>query len=129
MLQEQLINLWLDGYRKIFCYTGRENSNTYGWFVLINTVLLILALILGAMISNILPFLGDIICFAIVIGYFLPILAYNVRRLHDGNYSGWLCLLYLVCGALIFIVASIFIKSTVGPNKYGEQPKNVIHFK
>lgn len=92
-------------------------------------MLFILGITLGITIIKIISFLANIICFTIIIGYFLPILAYNVYRLHDGGYSGWLCLLYLVCGALIFIVASIFIKSTVGSNKYGEQPKNVIHFK
>ena len=47
-----------------------------------------------------------------------------VRRLHDMNVSGWLCLLMFVpyAGALFQLIIGC-IDGTVGPNSYGPDPK------
>jgi len=62
---------------------------------------------------------------------FIPNIAVNVRRLHDRDMSGW-WLLGLFIGMvipLLNIVAAIaylvlmFLPGTVGPNRFGEDPK------
>lgn len=62
---------------------------------------------------------------------FIPNLAVNVRRLHDRDMSGW-WLLGLFIGVVIPIINFIagiaylvlmFLPGTVGPNRFGEDPK------
>jgi len=47
---------------------------------------------------------------------FIPSLALTVRRLHDGNFSGWLVLLALVpfLGALALLVMTILPSNPAG---------------
>ena len=54
----------------------------------------------------------------------VPLLAVQVRRLHDQDRSGWLILLNFVpyVGWLILLVL-MFIDGTPGPNRYGTDPK------
>lgn len=54
----------------------------------------------------------------------IPNLSITVSRLHDLELSGWVLLLLLV--PIINIIVFILLMSlagTVGPNKYGEDPK------
>ena len=52
-------------------------------------------------------------------------LAQGVKRLHDLNKSGWLILLCCVpIVGWIFALYMLFADGTVGPNPYGEDPKN-----
>ncbi len=53
-------------------------------------------------------------------------LAQGVKRLHDLDKSGWLILLML-CSYLVYALFGLymlFADGTVGPNQYGEDPKN-----
>lgn len=48
----------------------------------------------------------------------------TVRRLHDINLNGWLCLIGLVpIVDLLWALYVIFKEGTIGPNNYGEDPK------
>lgn len=52
-------------------------------------------------------------------------LAQGVKRLHDLNKSGWWILLCCVpVVGWIFGLYMLFADGTVGPNQYGEDPKN-----
>ena len=63
---------------------------------------------------------------------FIPNLAVIVRRLHDRDMSGWWLLGYFVAAMIPFvnIIAGIAmlvlmcLPGTVGPNKYGPDPKD-----
>lgn len=51
-------------------------------------------------------------------------LAQGVKRLHDLDKSGWLFLLcYIPFVGWIFALYILFADGTVGPNRYGEDPK------
>ena len=68
---------------------------------------------------------GVFIGFAVLIagGWFL--LAQDVKRLHDANKSGWLLLLGLIPLVNIALgLYMLFADGTVGPNRYGPDPKN-----
>ncbi|WP_295811357.1 DUF805 domain-containing protein [uncultured Apibacter sp.] len=112
----------LHGYKNIFCYTGRESKRAFGFFIIINSILFIIAIILGALLTRAIEFLGTIVCWAILAGYFLSTLSFNVRRLHDAGYSGKWCLLCLFAPVIVWIV-SLNLESTPGSNQYGEEPK------
>ncbi len=48
----------------------------------------------------------------------------TIRRLHDVNLPGWVALLWLVPQAGSWVNLFLcFVKGTVGPNKYGDDPK------
>lgn len=125
ILNSYVFNVMLHGYKNIFCYTGRESQVAFRCFVLINSLLFIVAIILAALLSNVLGFLGEMVCIVVLAGYFLSTLSFNVRRLHDAGYSGLLCLLYLVAMLIVWIVSAC-LPSTPGPNQYGKQANKII---
>ena len=52
-----------------------------------------------------------------------PLLLLDIRRLHDLDQSGWLVLIMFVpIINLIFLVYLLFVKGTVGSNRYGSDP-------
>ena len=53
----------------------------------------------------------------------IPIISVSVRRLHDGNRTGWWWWLNLLCfiGPIIVLIFYI-LPGTPGPNRYGEGP-------
>lgn len=52
-------------------------------------------------------------------------IAQGVKRLHDLDKSGWLYLLVLVPVVnFVFALYLLFADGTVGPNQYGDDPKN-----
>lgn len=118
-------------------FQGRSRRSEYWWVYLFNMMV-----VLGLMIVAFLP--GSInystgepgvvyfiligVLFLYMLGTLIPGLALMVRRLHDVNLSGWILLgvlvplVNLLVGIGLFIVC--FIPGTVGPNKYGPDPKN-----
>lgn len=112
-------NSWINGYKQIFCYSGRSTRSEFGFFLLIQFVFMIA---ISVIIANLFGSSANFLAILIVLLNFLTTLSYNVRRLHDGNFTGWFCLFYLVF-APILIIASLAIPPTVGENKYGADPR------
>ena len=118
-------------FKKYATFSGRASRSEYWWFTLANviviTVLYIVAGIAAATSSttdvNGSPMAGPgffvvgalIMVWALAI--FVPSLALTVRRLHDGNFSGWLILLNFVpfLGAL-----GVFILTLMPANPAGQ---------
>ena len=121
-------------------FQGRSRRSEYLWVVLFNIIVFSvlggLAFALGGNFET-----GDMnpigmLLFGILGLYYLAILIPNialfVRRLHDINQTGWIMLGLILASMLplIGLVASIAmiviacIPGTVGPNKYGPDPKN-----
>lgn len=69
--------------------------------------------------------IGVFIGFVALIGVIWFSLAQGVKRLHDVNKSGWLILLAFI-PIINFILGlyMLFADGTVGPNLYGNDPKN-----
>ncbi|WP_291077698.1 DUF805 domain-containing protein [Hyphomonas sp.] len=120
-------------------FQGRSRRSEYWWVVLFNLivslVLVGLAFALGGNFES-----GELspiamILFAVfglyMLAIILPSIALFVRRLHDINQTGWIYLGLVVASLIPFIgfIASIAmiviacIPGTVGPNKYGPDPK------
>jgi uncharacterized membrane protein YhaH (DUF805 family) len=56
--------------------------------------------------------------------FILPILAIDIKRLHDRNRSGWFILINFVpvVGSIWFLIEVGLLAGTDGPNRYGEDP-------
>ena len=53
--------------------------------------------------------------------------AQEIKRLYDMNYSGWFILIgFIPFINIVYYIILIFKDGTVGPNKYGPDPKNRI---
>jgi len=57
--------------------------------------------------------------------YFWIDIALHVKRLHDRNRSAWWMLFSLVpvIGLVWLVVQVGFLRGTLGPNRFGEDPK------
>lgn len=122
-------------------FQGRSRRSEYWWVALFNlivvTVWAILFFMLGGMDMNSeqispigMALMGVIMLYGLAV--VIPSIALYVRRLHDINQTGWIYLGLMVASMipLIGLIASIAsiviacIPGTVGPNKYGPDPKN-----
>jgi Predicted membrane protein len=121
---------------------GRITRKTYilrvlaRWFVSFLVLLLFLAI---AFVEGFLAepgsFLFDTVFTAInfvllsifIIIYFIVTFAQEIKRLHDMNSSGlWLILRFIPLISMIYLLMLTFQDGTVGPNNYGDDPKNRI---
>lgn len=106
-----------DGFAKYAEFNGRSSRSAYWWWFLFNVLIILVASIVDAVIGF--PALSALTFLALII----PGIAITVRRLHDFDQSGWLCLICLIpfVGTVATIVFGC-IGSTAGPNKYGPGP-------
>ncbi len=110
-------------FRKYARFDGRASRSEYWWFVLVNVLVYLLlgalAILLGVVTGEPGPTggvymgpggaIGGVLVLIWLIVTFVPGLALTVRRLHDGNFSGWLILLNLIpsIGGMILLVLTI----------------------
>ena len=110
-------------------FEGRARRSEYWYYVLLNALLGVGIFVLGAVFAGmeigILSGLFMLAYVVLAVGTFIPSLAVAVRRLHDGNYSGWFLLLGFVPIANIVLIVFLATEGTRGPNKYGPDPKAV----
>lgn len=118
-------------FKKYATFSGRASRSEYWWWTLVSVaVSIVLNIIIGAGAAatttasslSSTPALGP----GAIVGYILlviwalativPSLALVVRRLHDGNFSGWLLLIVLVpfLGALALLVFMILPSNPAG---------------
>ncbi|MFZ9987019.1 MAG: DUF805 domain-containing protein [Candidatus Nanopelagicales bacterium] len=125
-------------------FRGRASRSEFWWFYLFNVIVTFvlsipyyigLAQSAGTMTTD--PVTGEmtggslsgLAVFGIIllVGWllitFIPIISVSVRRLHDGDRTGWWWWLYLLCfiGPIILLIFYI-LPGTPGPNRYGEGP-------
>ena len=110
--------------KKYADFSGRAQRAEYWYFVLFNTIIVIILTILDGVLG-----LYDMRSgFGVLSGIyqlavFIPSLAVSVRRLHDIGKSGWWLLVGLIpiVGFIILIVW--FATDSKEDNKYGQNPK------
>lgn len=118
---------------KYVTFSGRASRSEYWFFYLATILIMIVASILDGILGTgfkaVNPLTGleqnsgyGWIYLLAVLGLFLPSLAVGIRRLHDGNRSGWWWLIALTgIGAIVLLVWFIQ-KGTTGENRYGPDP-------
>lgn len=119
--------------KRYFDFEGRSRRKEYWMFTLLYAILMIAALVvvgIGAATSgdsgelNALGMLGFSLLGLIVLIFFIPSIAVQVRRFHDQDKSGWFVLLNLIpsIGGLIVLVF-MCLEGTRGDNRFGSDPK------
>lgn len=106
-------------------FNGRARRAEYWWFILMNIILAIVAIMLDGLLgTNIEPLPYGYIYIAYAIAVFIPGLAVAVRRLHDVGKSGWFYFIILIpiIGA-IWLLVLFATEGEKGENQYGPDPK------
>ncbi|MEM9739171.1 MAG: DUF805 domain-containing protein [Pseudomonadota bacterium] len=125
-------------FKRYTDFKGRSRRSEYWWVQLFNFIVVLIPVILMLAIGGITEGEPNPIGIALiaVIGLYvlaiiIPGIALGVRRFHDLDQTGWLVLVFAVVGQipLVGLLASIgqivwfCFPGTVGPNKYGPDPK------
>ncbi|ECF2802565.1 DUF805 domain-containing protein [Salmonella enterica subsp. enterica serovar Miami] len=110
-------------FKKYAKFSGRASRREYWWFTLFNVIVYCITIFLDIKIQNNLDdymFYLTAIYFILI---FIPILALQIRRLHDIGCSGWFELIIFIpsIGSLILLIMHC-LPSESGNNKYGTQP-------
>ncbi|MFJ4211025.1 DUF805 domain-containing protein [Paenarthrobacter sp. NPDC089675] len=113
-------------FKKYATFTGRASRSEYWWWTLVAGIVGIVLNILftsGISVdSDGVPVLGPTYVVGLILAVIwglatiVPSIALTVRRLHDGNFSGWLVLLILVpvLGALAVFVLALLPSNPAG---------------
>mgnify|MGYP003125701697 CR=1 FL=1 len=114
-------------FKKYATFSGRASRSEYWWVALFSVIVSIVAQIITTVggISTADPATGDpgmgamagtVITILFGLATLVPSIAISVRRLHDGNFSGWLYLLILIpiLGALAIIVLMLLPSNPAG---------------
>ncbi|TXD98328.1 DUF805 domain-containing protein [Psychrobacter frigidicola] len=112
-----MIDWFKKGLRNYATFSGRARRKEYWYFVLVQSILMIIAMILDSIVFG--SEMG--LFYAVVgLGLFLPSIAVAIRRLHDTSRSGWWFLISIVplIGSIILV---IFLASDTKPetNRWG----------
>jgi uncharacterized membrane protein YhaH (DUF805 family) len=115
--------------RRYYDFEGRSQRAEYWWFTGANIIVFFALLILSGEFSDLIPvtrlangasMVLAIYCLAI----FMPLLAVQVRRLHDCNESGWMFLVGFIPYIGTFILIWMMARDgTWGENRYGPDQK------
>jgi uncharacterized membrane protein YhaH (DUF805 family) len=126
-------------FKKYATFSGRASRSEYWWWTLVSVAVSIIGNIIISAGAGTLPTaglssttapgpgatFGAILLIIWALATIVPSLALSVRRLHDGNFSGWLLLIVLVpfLGALALLVLMILPSNPAGQRF--DQPVNV----
>jgi uncharacterized membrane protein YhaH (DUF805 family) len=119
------MNYYFAVLKKYAVFSGRAGRKEYWFFILFNTIVMLLLLAVdSAMGSAIDPdggggFLSTIY----LLGVIIPTIAVGVRRLHHTDRTGWWTLIYFIplIGPLVFLYFTV-LASDDGVNRFGESP-------
>lgn len=111
--------------RKYADFNDRARRSEYWWFYLAYFLAAILVAVVGEISSSQSGQPGAISYLAAIVflGLFIPMLAVEVRRLHDIDKSGWNILWFMI-PIVGFILRIIWLcrRGTVGDNRFGPDP-------
>ncbi|PAJ76721.1 DUF805 domain-containing protein [Burkholderia ubonensis] len=111
----RILGAWLRGYRDALTFHGRETRRDFLAFVVLHYALV--HWLMDAFDRH------DIPLFALSLLTLVATLSYNVRRLHDSNRSGLLCVGYFLFAAPVVIVVSLALAPVDPGNRYGPDPR------
>jgi len=124
-LVRRFFNYYLDPWRKFGVLKGRSTRPEYWAFTLVTMLLAV-----GAYAADVSLGLVDSvdetgpIAWLLVIVTFIPSVSVTVRRLHDGNRSGWWILAHGIplIGWMIWLFQTL-AGGTYGENRFGPDPR------
>lgn len=104
----------------LFSFQGRLNRKPY-WLASIG--LSVVSLLISAVVIGVkLPEESSLVSLITL----WPSLAIAVKRCHDRDRTGWFLLVVLIpfVGAIWALIELGFLRGTVGPNRFGQDPLN-----
>ncbi|MGL5085210.1 MAG: DUF805 domain-containing protein [Clostridium sp.] len=104
------MNQYLNAFKNYATFKGRASRSDYWYFYLFNLIITILFAFLGV----------DLLYYIYSLAIFIPSCALLARRAHDVNLSGWFMLIP------IYNLILCCTPGTVGDNKYGANPKELV---
>ena len=116
-------------FRQImWSFNGRINRPTFFILWVLTTcflnvflwVCLILLFFLETQIQIITFLVAWVVVYVLMVVW--PCIAIIIKRLHDTNRSGWMCMLALVPLVNLWLMVCMFLRGTQGSNSYGPQP-------
>lgn len=107
-------------FRKYATFSGRASRSECWWWALVSFgASIVINLFLLALGSDSVAYgLGSALVLLVSLAVLVPSLALTVRRLHDGNFSGWLLLLALV--PFVGVIA-LLVFTLISPNPAGQR--------
>lgn len=108
------LRAWLVGYRDAFRYAGRAARRDFLAFI-----------VLHGLVAGMLP-PGGLVRYALAALTLVTTLSYNVRRPHDSNRSGLLCVGYFLFAAPIVIIVSMLLAPVDAGNRYSPRPRGLL---
>jgi uncharacterized membrane protein YhaH (DUF805 family) len=116
-------------FGRYFDFQGRSRRSEY-WFTYL--FLMIVVLVAYAAMFAFAGSAGGEALFGLIAGVLglfylailIPSIAIAVRRLHDTDRSGWWLLIGIIPFGGIVLLIFFCMAGTVGPNKYGPDPKD-----
>lgn len=115
------MNAYLQALLHYASFTGRTSRKNYWLFLLIQLVILLVLSFLERHFALANPEIGfGLITTLYALATLLPVLALQVRRLHDANHTGWWAWLNLipVLGQLALLLFAL-LKGSAEENRYG----------
>ena len=105
-----------------FVYRGGASRSAYWWFVLFETIAIIvleLLIVIPAALNSTAAVAVFIVIISVAVIYLALVgIALTIRRLHDIDRTGWWILIGLVpFGGLVLLVFSL-LEGAPGPNRY-----------
>lgn len=105
-------------FKKYGTFSGRASRSEYWWVVLalviFHSVFAVLFLVAGGVRAYATPqefTVGAVVVVVlwviVELAIIIPSIAVTVRRLHDGNFSGWFYLLYLVGLSIVVFILTL----------------------
>jgi uncharacterized membrane protein YhaH (DUF805 family) len=104
---------------KYAVFRGRASRSEFWYFVLFQVLLFV---ILSTIDAAVFQGAASVLVSLAILLLFFPALAVTVRRLHDGDISGWWGLLALVPLFGLYILVWLWDPGTRGPNRFGIGP-------
>lgn len=112
-------------FEQYFGFRGRTRRREFWWAFLFNTIVgFVVAFLDGFVFSGYDSHkYGGLLIGIYMLVSFLPLLALQVRRLHDTNKSGWWVLLSLMPVLNIAYLVWLVTDGDKGANRFGKDPK------
>ncbi len=107
------------GFSNYAVFTGRASRSEYWWFYLFTFAMNVIFEVAIDVMEDPIA-VGILIVAAISLAMVVPSIAVAVRRMHDGDRSGWWLLIAFTIIGIPVVLYWLIKKGTDGPNRFGE---------
>ncbi len=130
----QPMNAVKSAFQNYVNFSGRAGRGDYWWYILGYLIVAVVLSIVDKLVFGVgsgSMEAGDGVSFSYnagvltslwIVANIIPSISAGVRRLHDGDRSGWWYLLVMIPLVNLYILYLMIIKGTTGENRFGPDP-------